>query len=127
MAVGALEPRFYREFVTLLGLDPATLPAQHDESGWPVLRKAFTAAFAAKTRDEWTAVFDASDACVTPVLAFGEVAEHPHMAAREVITEVDGIPQPAPAPRLSRTPARTPRDRGPVACETVLTQWRNLA
>lgn len=127
MAVGALEPQFYREFVTLLGLDPASLPAQHDESGWPVLRKAFTATFATKTRAEWTEVFEGSDACVTPVLAFGEVAGHPHMAAREVITEVDGIPQPAPAPRFSRTPARTPRERGPVAAETVLTRWRDLA
>jgi alpha-methylacyl-CoA racemase len=126
MAVGALEPQFYQEFVTRLGLDPAELPPQSDEAGWPVLRTAFTEAFASKTRDEWTAVFEGSDACTTPVLAFDEVAAHPHMSAREVLAEIDGVVQPAPAPRFSRTPARVP-DGGPVTAAAVLSKWSSHA
>ncbi|TVT26049.1 CoA transferase [Amycolatopsis acidiphila] len=122
MAVGALEPKFYQEFVTGLGLDPAALPAQPDESGWPMLREAFTEAFAAKTRAEWTAVFEDTDACVTPVLAFDEVPAHPHMSARNALVEAGGVLEPAPAPRFSRTPARVPGS-GPATVATVLRDW----
>jgi alpha-methylacyl-CoA racemase len=125
MAVGALEPRFYREFVTRLGLDPALLPAQEDAEGWPVLRAAFARAFAARTRDEWAAEFAGTDACTTPVLTFEEAAAHPHLAARETLIDVDGVVQPAPAPRFSRTPAPVPRvpPRAPIAVDTVLAGW----
>jgi alpha-methylacyl-CoA racemase len=114
VAVGALEPQFYAELLDGLGLDPARFPAQGDESGWPVLRAAFTAAFASRTRDEWAAVFADRDACVTPVLAFGEVPGHPHIAGRGTIIEIDGVRQAAPAPRFSRTPGGLPR-RSPQA------------
>jgi len=124
VAVGPLEPRFYAQLLDGLGLDPATLPAQHDVSGYPVLRERFTAAFATRTRDEWVAVFAGTEACVTPVLALGEVAEHPHLKARGTVVAPDGVPQAAPAPRFSHTPTTLP---GPPAepedVEAVLADW----
>ena len=125
VAVGALEPQFYAALLAGLELaDADDLPGQHDRERWPELRARFVAAFAGRTRDEWTAVFDGTDACVTPVLAFGEVAAHPQVAARGTIVERDGVAQAAPAPRFSRTPARTPdAARPPETVETVLADW----
>jgi alpha-methylacyl-CoA racemase len=108
VAVGALEPQFYAELVGGLGLDPGKLPAQYDEAGWPVLRAELTAAFASRTRDEWAAVFADRDACVTPVLSFGEAPGHPHISGRETIIEIDRVRQAAPAPRFSRTAPGVP-------------------
>ncbi len=108
VAVGALEPKFYAELLGRLGLDPAGLPGQYDRDGWPALRAALSARFAERTRDEWTAAFDGSDACVAPVLSMAEAPGHPHNAARGTFTEVAGVTQPAPAPRFSRTPAGHP-------------------
>ena len=82
LAVGAIEARFYEEFVERLGLRMSDLPKQHDRSGWPDLRRRFADTIAAKTRDEWERIFAGSDACVAPILALGEVADHPHNAAR---------------------------------------------
>ena len=100
MAVGALEPKFYAEFVRLLGVDvdPAD---QQDREQWPALRATFAAAFAGRTRDEWAAVFDGTDACVAPVLGLREAASHPQVAARGSVVEHDGVLQPGPAPRFS--------------------------
>ncbi|MFM0071625.1 CaiB/BaiF CoA-transferase family protein [Paraburkholderia sediminicola] len=105
MAVGAVESRFYAELLSKLGLADAGLPAQHDRSGWPVLRERFAAAFLARTRDEWCAVFEGSDACVAPVLSFSEAPAHPQHRARGSFVEVGGVVQPAPAPRFSATPS----------------------
>ncbi|TYK45850.1 CaiB/BaiF CoA transferase family protein [Actinomadura decatromicini] len=107
MAVGAIEPQFYAEFLRLLGLADEDLPAQHDREGWPVLRDRFAAEFRTRTRDEWTEVFVPSDACVAPVLSMTEAAEHPYNTSRDVFPELAGHRQPAPAPRFSRTPAGT--------------------
>jgi alpha-methylacyl-CoA racemase len=106
MAVGALEPQFYAALLKGLGLDGAPdLPAQMDRSGWPVLRERFTAAFRDKTRADWCAIFDGTDACTTPVLGLGEVAQHPHNRDRGTFAVAsDGHTEPCPAPRLSRTP-----------------------
>jgi alpha-methylacyl-CoA racemase len=124
VAIGPLEPRFYAQLLDGLGLDPTTLPAQGDVAGYPVLRERFTAAFATRTRDEWAAVFEGTEACVTPVLALDEVADHPHLTARGTIVAPDGVRQAAPAPRFSRTPATLP---GPPAeaeaVEAVLADW----
>lgn len=109
MAVGAVEQRFYAELLDKLGLADAGLPPQHQRSGWPRLRAAFTQAFARRTRDEWGAVFDGSDACVAPVLSFTEAPMHPQHQARASFIEVDGVVQPAPAPRFSATPSAQPR------------------
>jgi alpha-methylacyl-CoA racemase len=105
MAVGAVEGRFYAEFIDKLGLADAGLPKQHDRSGWPVLRERFAAAFLSRTRDEWCAVFDGSDACVAPVLSFSEAPAHAQHRARKSFVEVAGVVQPAPAPRFSATPS----------------------
>jgi alpha-methylacyl-CoA racemase len=104
LAVGAIEPQFYAELLERLGLAGEPLPAQHDRAGWPVLRARFAAVFAGRTRAEWVAAFDGSDACVAPVLSFSEARAHAHNVARATFVESGGIAQPAPAPRFSRTP-----------------------
>ncbi|MGW3729232.1 CaiB/BaiF CoA transferase family protein [Streptomyces sp. NPDC000851] len=103
MAVGALEPQFYDEFLDLLDIKEYAT-ARKDWSRWGELREAVTARFKSRTRDEWTAVFEGSDACVAPVLSLREAPHHPHLAARGTFTDHDGITQPAPAPRFSATP-----------------------
>nr|WP_189491037.1 CaiB/BaiF CoA-transferase family protein [Streptomyces sp. San01] len=103
MAVGALEQHFYDEFVRLLGIEGA-VPERHDLTRWGELREAVAARFKARTREEWTAVFEGSDACVAPVLSLREAPGHPHLAARGTFTDHGGITQPAPAPRFSATP-----------------------
>ncbi len=125
VAVGALEPQFYAALLHGLGLADAGLPHQLDRAGWPVLREAFTAAFASRERDDWVASFEGTDACVTPVLAPEEAAVHPHLAARGSLVEVDGVLQAAPAPRFSRTPADPPRPPGGRGgdARAVLADW----
>ncbi|MFI8347060.1 CaiB/BaiF CoA transferase family protein [Streptomyces sp. NPDC085596] len=103
MAVGALEPRFYAEFLRLLDLD-GLADAHHDPARWPELREKAAARFKSRTRAEWTARFEGTDACVAPVLSLREAPHHPHLAARATFTEHDGLVQPAPAPRFSATP-----------------------
>ncbi|MEU6841868.1 CaiB/BaiF CoA-transferase family protein [Streptomyces sp. NPDC046716] len=103
MAVGALEQQFYDEFIDLLGLAD-TAPARKDLTRWGELREAVSARFKERTREEWTAVFEGSDACVAPVLSLREAPGHPHLAARGTFVDHGGITQPAPAPRFTRTP-----------------------
>jgi alpha-methylacyl-CoA racemase len=105
MAVGSVEGRFYAELLEKLGLANADLPKQHDRNGWPVLRERFSAVFLTRTRDEWCAVFEGSDACVAPVLGFSEAPAHPQHRARGSFVEVAGVVQPGPAPRFSATPS----------------------
>ncbi|MFE2476279.1 CoA transferase [Streptomyces sp. NPDC059389] len=104
MAVGALEQQFYDTFVELLGIE-GRAPARKDPARWGELREAVAARFKSRTRQEWTAVFEGSDACVAPVLSLREAPLHPHLAARATFTDFGGITQPAPAPRFSATPA----------------------
>ena len=104
LSVGAIEQRFYEDFVDGIGLKLADLPKQHDRKGWPELFKRFAAAIRGRTRDEWERVFEGRDACVTPVLSLGEVRNHPHNAARSTLFEREGVLQPGTAPRFSRTP-----------------------
>ena len=108
IAVGALEPQFYAQFLAGLGIAGEDLPEQMDRSGWPRLRARFTEVIASRSRDEWSEIFAGTDACVTPVLSFGEAARAPHTTARDSVITLDGIPRAAPAPRFSRTPAGTP-------------------
>lgn len=109
MSVGPVEGRFYAELLEKLDLADAGLPSQHDRKGWPKIRAALEAAFAKRTRDEWSQVFEGSDACVAPVLSFSEAPNHPHNRARGSFVEVDGVMQPAPAPRFSATPSALPK------------------
>jgi alpha-methylacyl-CoA racemase len=104
MAVGALEPRFYDALLAGLGL--AEVPDRRDPQNWPELRVRFTARFKDKTRDEWAAVFEGSEACVEPVLSLREAGQDPHLAVRQTYVTRDGVAQPAPAPRFSRTPGQ---------------------
>jgi alpha-methylacyl-CoA racemase len=109
VAVGALEPQFYAELLAGLGLTGALPGAgQLDVSAWPAHREAFAAVFKTRTRDEWAEHFAATDACVAPVLSLTEAPHHPHNVARGTFVELDGVVQPAAAPRFSRTPARPP-------------------
>ncbi|MFD0154623.1 CaiB/BaiF CoA transferase family protein [Streptomyces sp. NPDC055721] len=103
MAVGALEGQFYAEFARLLGIDAAAA-LRGDLARWPELRTAVADRFRSRTREEWTSVFEGTDACVAPVLSLREAPSHPHLAARGTFTEHAGLTQPAPAPRFSVTP-----------------------
>jgi len=125
MAVGALEPRFYAEFVRLLGLEEQ-LPEREVPGAWGELRAAVAARFRSRTRAEWTEVFEGTDACVAPVLSLREAPGHPQLAARGAFLERDGLTQPAPAPRFSATPggvSRAPARPGADAAE-VARDWR---
>ena len=121
MAVGAIEPQFYAELRRLAGLaDDAALDAQMDPGEWPGLKARVAAAFRTRTRDEWCALFDGSDACVSPVLSMAEAPGHAHNAARGTFIEAGGFVQPAPAPRYSATPARAPAMAGADDTDAVL-------
>src|SRR5262249_43752999 len=125
LAVGAIEKRFYAQLIERLGLGDQSLPKQHDRKGWPQLREAFTKAIGARTRAEWEGTFEGSDACVGPVLALSEVEGHRHNKARGTFITHDGVLQPAPAPRFSRTTAELgapPNPRG-ADTEEVLSDW----
>jgi alpha-methylacyl-CoA racemase len=125
LAVGAIEGRFYAELIDKLGLADAGLPDQHDQARWPDLRAALTARIATRTRTEWETVFAGSDACVTPVLSMTEAPSHPHNMARKAFYTVDGVTQPAPSPRFSRTAPEPVAAPGPVGADgrQVLADW----
>lgn len=118
MAVGAIEPQFYLELLRKLQLDPAALPQQHDRAGWDTLRSVLAEQFLSKSMEEWVVVFEGSDACVTPVLTFLEAAEHPHNIARGTFVDLDGVVQPAPAPRFSSSALSGPGDVPHVGSHT---------
>jgi len=118
MSVGAIEQRFYAELLKGLEVDPETLPHQFDMAKWPEMIERFSEVFITRTRDQWTAVFEGKDACVAPVLNLDEVKEHPHNKERGIIIDIDGVPQPAPAPRLSRTPGKAHKAKGPKGANT---------
>jgi alpha-methylacyl-CoA racemase len=126
VAVGAIEERFYQQLLDGLGLAQDALPDRDDPAGWPELRDRLSAVFASRTRDEWAKAFEGTDACVTPVLRFDEVAGHPHTAARGGIVELDGVQQAAPAPRFSRTapaPPTVPAAAASADLDRVLARW----
>lgn len=108
MAVGAIEPQFFAQLVAGLGFAPDEIPGQFELTLYDELRQIFTERFVTKTRAEWTEIFAGTDACVTPVLTWGEAAENEHLQARSTLVDVGGVAQAAPAPRFSRTPAAIP-------------------
>ncbi|MBE0619862.1 MAG: CoA transferase [Burkholderiales bacterium] len=109
VAIGSIEGRFYAELLARLGLDAASLPEQFDYQRWPELRAAFSSAFKSKTRDEWCREMEGSDVCFAPVLSLTEAPQHPHNRARNAFVDIDGVTQPAPVPRYSRTPGAIAR------------------
>jgi alpha-methylacyl-CoA racemase len=104
VAVGPIEPPFYRLFLEKAGITDPDLAGQHDLTAWPAQRAKLAAIFATRPRDEWCSLLEGSDACVSPVLDLDEAPQHPHNQARQTFVVVDDVLQPAPAPRLSRTP-----------------------
>jgi alpha-methylacyl-CoA racemase len=125
LAVGALEPKFYDELVRLLDIAD-TAPDRNDPANHDALRRVIADAVASRTQAEWVAVFDGSDACVAPVVPLSEAFTHPHLAARGTFVDRDGVTQPAPAPRFSRTAATLtspPPDRAGQDTRDALTAW----
>lgn len=118
MALGAIEPPFFADFLARAGLPAEWAAAQADPARWPALRQAIAEVFAQRTQAHWCGVFDGSDACVAPVLAFSEAAAHAHLAARHTLSQDGGVWQAAPAPRFDRTPARRPRPAGALGADT---------
>lgn len=125
VAVGAIEPAFYRALVEGLDLDLDGLPDQDDIARWPTLRSVIADRLLTRTRDEWTEIFAGSDACVTPVLSLEEATTDPHLSARRSIALVNGAPQAAPAPRFSRTSPPVPDAPRPAGVDndSVLADW----
>lgn len=109
VCIGSAEPQFYAELLKQTGLADAGLPDHMDPANWPLIRGRLAEVFKGKTREEWSALLEQSEVCFSPVLTMAEAVEHPHNKARETFVEVDGMPQPAPAPRFSRTPAGKPK------------------
>jgi alpha-methylacyl-CoA racemase len=110
LSVGAIEPQFYALFLESLGLaDDPDMKAQMDRTQWPKLKEKVAARIKSKTRDEWAGIFEGTDACVAPVLTMSEAASHPHNVQRRTFVEVDGVVQPAPAPRFSRSATAVPQ------------------
>ncbi|CDR05387.1 CaiB/BaiF CoA transferase family protein [Streptomyces iranensis] len=124
MAVGPLERKFYTEFIELLGIADKA-PARDDFDSWAALSDAIADRFKERTREEWTAVFGGSDACVAPVLSLREAPSHPHLAARSTFLDHGGITQPAPAPRFSATPGAVRRGPARPGADTdeVAHEW----
>ncbi len=120
LAVGAIEPQFYTELRRVAGLDDEAFDAQMNPAAWPDLKARCAAIFVTRTRDEWCALFDGTDACVAPVLSLAEAPHHPHNAARATFVQAGGVLQPAPAPRMGATPARVPAMAGGTATDVVL-------
>lgn len=125
VAIGTGERRFYGNALKVLGLEDAGLPDQFDRAGWPLIRARFTAAFRTRTRDEWAAMPEAAEACITPVLSIGETRQHPHLQARNILFEMDGVLQPGVAPGFSRTPGavRHPPPRRGRYRKDLLHDW----
>nr|WP_271213785.1 CaiB/BaiF CoA-transferase family protein [Rhodococcus wratislaviensis]GLK41042.1 alpha-methylacyl-CoA racemase [Rhodococcus wratislaviensis] len=109
VAIAAMEPRFYLELLNRVGLTDSGLPQQWDPEGWPEASRRFTEIFRTRTRAEWCRLLEGTDACFAPVLRMSEAPSHPHNVHRKAFVNVDGVVQPAPAPRFSRTPGSVAR------------------
>jgi alpha-methylacyl-CoA racemase len=126
VSIGSIEPQFYAELLRLTGLEAESdLPAQMDRSQWPAMKERLAAVFRTRTRDQWCELMEGTDVCFAPVLTMREAARHPHNQARNTFVEVEGVTQPAPAPRFSRTPGGI---AGPPAVpgahtDEALTDW----
>ena len=108
VAIGALEPKFFAELAARIGLDARLVKGQYDRALWPELRETIARILRGKTRDEWCALLEGSDACFAPVLSIAEAPTHAHARARGGFIEIDGVVQPAPAPRFDRSKADAP-------------------
>jgi alpha-methylacyl-CoA racemase len=127
VVVGALEPQFFALLCERLGVNPQLRDARTDRTRWPELRAEFERIFRTRTRAQWQEALQDSDACLAPVLSWQEAMAHPQIKARASFIELDGVAQPAPAPRFSRTPSRVQHGpaRGGKEMQDVLKQWRS--
>jgi alpha-methylacyl-CoA racemase len=125
VAIGSIEARFYADLLRLTGLEGEALPPQRDKARWGELRARLTEVFKQKTREEWCRILEGSDVCFAPVLSLTEAPAHPHNRARGTFVEVEGVVQPGPAPRFSRTPAaiQRPPARPGEHTEEALHDW----
>ena len=125
MSVGAIEPQFYSVLMETIGLVGDDVPHQYDRAQWPAMKERMKAIFAAKTRDEWTEIFKDLDACVWPLLTTWEAPSHPYLTEREVFVEIEGMVQPGPAPRFSRTKSEIskPPSIPGADTESALANW----
>jgi alpha-methylacyl-CoA racemase len=125
IALGSIEPQFYALLLEKAGLDDPAFKAQMDRAAWPDLKTKLQAAIKSKSRDEWCAIMDATDVCFAPVLSLAEAPSHPHNVARQTFVEVDGVTQPAPAPRFSATPGAVQGPPPAIGAHTddVLADW----
>ncbi len=108
ISIGPIEGRFHADLLRHLQIEPSEIGEQNDPRNWPAARVLFAKAFAQKTRAQWCELLEGTDVCFAPVLSFAEAPQHPHLQARGTFVEVDGVVQPAPAPRFSRTPSALP-------------------
>jgi alpha-methylacyl-CoA racemase len=126
VSVAAIEGKFHAELLRRMEIDPASLPPQMDRARWPQARARFAERFLTRTRDEWCAILEGTDSCFAPVLSMAEAPQHPHNRARGAFIELDGVTQPAPAPRFSRTPSvppAAPETPGAADAREVLRAW----
>jgi alpha-methylacyl-CoA racemase len=122
VAVGALEPQFYARLLELLEIPADEMP-QFETVRWPEFKERLAEIFRSKSREEWAAILEPEEACATAIYGMGEAAAHPHMKARGTFVEIDGVTQPAAAPRFDRTP---PQARPPIPgaeLDSVLEEW----
>jgi alpha-methylacyl-CoA racemase len=125
VSIGSIEPQFYAELLKRIGVDADSLPAQLDRARWPEVKQTLARLFKTKTRAEWCALLEGSDACFAPVLSMSEARRHPHNVARGAFVEVAGVEQPRPAPRFSRTDSGIQRPPARVGEHTdeALRDW----
>ena len=125
VSVGPIEPQFFAELVAKTGLPDSFLEDQYNTHKWPDIKAALAETFKSRTRDEWVEIFEDGDACVAGILDYEEAVQHPHNRARETYIEIDGVHQPAPAPRFSRTVCDTPTAPSAEGADTkaVLRDW----
>lgn len=109
IAIGAIEPEFYASLMKKIGLDDVDVEHQMRQTEWHILKKRLTTAIKSKTRDEWTAILEGEDTCFAPVLSFDEAIHHPHNLSQKTFLDIDGVKQPAPTPRFSRTQPEVPK------------------
>ncbi len=119
VAIGSIEPQFYRELLQRCGIDDARFEPQWERAEWPALKAKFAALFRTRSRDDWCALLEGSDACFAPVLSMREAPQHPHNVARQTFVEAHGVMQPAPAPRFERTPSRLPPAAPAIGADSV--------
>lgn len=118
VSIGSIEPQFYQLLIEKAGLDADEFAPQHDQTQWPVLKEKLAAVILQKTRAQWCEIMEGSDVCFAPILSMNEAPEHPHNKARESYLNIDGVVQPAPAPKFSRSNIDVPRAPSPSGGDT---------